>query len=110
MSWSFWCSRCKKDHPGECPPAAPEGRNAMFPAVGSIWTRQMKRSPELPWETRYPTYKVVMLDTAESMKVGIVPNDGRDLNIYQVPVEAWDPDGAPTKKPGMRFRLIPLPA
>jgi hypothetical protein len=26
MSYAFWCSNCKKDHAGECPPKGPQWR------------------------------------------------------------------------------------
>jgi hypothetical protein len=37
MSYSFYCSKCKIDHPGECPPKAVALGNARVPITAHDW-------------------------------------------------------------------------
>lgn len=59
MSYAFWCSRCKKDHAGECPPA-----QATTSATG-LWPARCENGQRFRWADGIHTIDHVNDDRTE---------------------------------------------
>jgi len=105
----FYCSRCKADHAGECPPAATRAGTGM-PAIGSLWQIQriFSVSPTTwmkPGEGGDPKiYEVVRVSGSRCWIRVAGPGD--HLSEYEYDQMPWTEDGMGS------WRLVPavLPA
>jgi hypothetical protein len=81
---SFWCSKCKKDHPGECPPEQP-------PAKAKTKITSINASAPISWPTQH-SYNAAGSGIPTSPPVVKLPPVGCDLvddvALFQLVVDA----------------------
>jgi len=91
-AYSFWCSKCKTTHAGECTPAA----------VGSQWRVEYRYAPDGPWVRHMMT---MIVDRVEPDKL-IMFYDGKEhVSDFKNWEQAKTDDGVfePSHKLWMRF-------
>jgi len=101
--YSFYCSKCRFDHAGECEPIAQiSGAPEHYPAVGSVWVTETDRSGA--WERMSGfTYEVISVDHEKEQ----VMVRGYMNAVSPMPVKYWRPTGAPDLSGNSRF--VPAP-
>lgn len=107
-AYSFWCSRCKFDHPGECATKTTV-KTSVYPAIGSRWRPEVRGShPNDPWLKSALMYEVceIKVDTREvGYRRAPLPGVMTSPTVYHMPVEAWDP-GDYTMSDGHHIRFL----
>lgn len=98
---SFYCSRCKKDHPGECAPAS--AVKGDLPALGSLWLKQVgDASVRSGWRTGGIFFEVVSV--VGGTVTYVVQGDTYE---WKRPSEAWTNPIGYVAEGGWRVRFVP---
>lgn len=104
-AYSFWCSRCKISHAGECPPGVAPASKSHVITVGSWWVIQKKIPPSDAWvSSEGLIFEVLHIDPQSTIKVRNV----MDRTTYDFRMDIWKPDGVKVAGHSI-VRLVPVP-